>query len=102
MTIDQIPWEEVELPIYYQTVFGNFTALKIKILDADRFHNSKNHKISLSWKTLTESNGYWNLDGREFTVTLKNKPILLIRTEDCGLGTKKARLFLEGQGFKIK
>ena len=59
-------------------------------------------QVTLTSETTPEANGYWNVRGREHKVFLKGKLIAIIYTEDCGLGTAKARKVVLNKGYRIK
>jgi hypothetical protein len=95
---DKNTWFNVRLP--FKDKVGSFDEIKVMFLN-DSAWAGRNLKVRMTQKTLPTANGYWCLDGREFTFTYKNVPIAKVRTEDCGLGGLKARLFAEYMEFKI-
>lgn len=96
---DTNEWYEVEIPFGH--VLGSFTNLKFMFLN-DTALACRGIKVHMEQETLPTANGYHHLDGREFLFTYKGTPVMRVRTEDCGLGTRKARLFAEQiMQFKI-
>lgn len=91
-------WNTVQVD---DSQLGSFNTIKVMPLTDEFFTLNTRKKVTLTWETLPTANGYWSLDGREFKVIYKKKTIALLRTEDCGMGTYKARTFLEQGGFRI-
>ena len=81
--------------------FGSFNQIKVQVLSPDEFSYTRGKRVRVSVHTLPTSKGYWSLDGREYEVIYKKKLITLLRTEDCGLGGRKARTYLTLLGFRI-
>jgi hypothetical protein len=95
---DKHTWYEVQLP--HKHLLGSFDTIKIMFLN-DTAWAGRNTKVNMMEETLPTAKGYWSLDGREYTFLYKKSPIAKVRTEDCGLGARKARLFAECMEFKI-
>lgn len=84
--------------------FGSFNKIMIKVISFDDFVgcNICRLTVSVEHSSLPDANGYWNIHGREHKVFYKKKLIAILHTEDCGLGSSKARYYLQQiKGFKI-
>lgn len=81
--------------------FGSFKSIMVKVIAHDDWHYPKS-PVTIQNETLPEANGYWNIHGREHRIFYKKKLIAILHTEDCGLGSSKARFYLQQiRGFKI-
>jgi hypothetical protein len=76
-----------------------FNELLVKIQAPDEVKTAHG-KVTRSTFVLDTAQGYHNLNGREVTVTQKKRTIMLLRVEDCGLGSAKADAFIEALGCK--
>lgn len=87
--------------IHLKVDLGSFNKILVKPESDEWFCPNSRKKVTLHSQTLPQSNGYWNLRGREFKVCFKKKLIATLLTEDCGLGSAKARAYVETKGFRI-
>lgn len=97
MLIETTEWQTFEFPESYG--FGSFNSIKIQLLQLFLFLNTRG-KVTFTQTKLPTANGYWNIDGREFTIFYKKKPYAIVHTEDCGMGSKKLYDFLFHLGYK--
>lgn len=95
--LETTDWQIVEIPA---SELGSFNKIKIKMVHPFLFLNSRG-KVTLHFTTLPTARGYSCLDGREFIVRHKKDIIAYLRTEDCGLGSRKAHLAMEHFGYRI-
>lgn len=96
-------FEEVVVPDTHG--FGSFNKIMVKLV-GNKFEelfqfSQRKPTVSMKESKLPDANGYWNIHGREHQIFYKKELIALLHTEDCGLGTAKARAFLTDRGFKI-
>lgn len=98
----QETFEEIVMPDKHG--FGSFNKIKVKLVGmtfANLFEARRKIALRIEHDTLPEAKGYWNLDGREHKVYYKKELVLLLHTEDCGLGSAKARAVIQDRGFKL-
>lgn len=81
-------------------VVGSFNTVKVKILCPDEVVAASG-RIERKTEKLPTAQGYHSLDGREITVSKKKRAVMVLRVEDCGLGSAKADAFIELIGFKL-
>ena len=96
-------WQEITLPQEWAWL-GGYDSLKVRVDNSDRLVCSgMGTKVHIARRDLDTANGYHCIDGREymFTTVKGNMPLISVRVEDCGLGAKKARAFVEALGFRI-
>lgn len=97
MLQDTKEWQLIELPT---EELGSFKSIKVKLVNPYQFLNSRG-KVVLHHETLPDAKGYQSLDGREFTVRQGKAIIAYLRTEDCGLGSRKAHMAMSFFGYRF-
>jgi hypothetical protein len=81
--------------------FGSFNKILVQSRSDKFTYPGIRTKVRIEHESLPQSKGYQNLHGREHRVFYKQDLIAILHTEDCGLGSSKARQFLHLRGFKL-